>query len=207
MARGKYAHIIDKLPRDFGTEPAYQEKVNAVKEQMLEAPGEGECPITPEEIRSRVLQIVKLLQELNSQMTRMAAGQPRNGSRPSAAQFAEQYVELRHIKDALADQESATNLLIESTCQLLGESYEIEGVDSLRLETGASVSLQKEPQAKVRDKEAHRLWCLENGYENEMVLPWQTTNALTKERLLQGLPEPPGVEAVSRDKFVLRNAK
>lgn len=35
MAKGKYAHIIDSLPRMLGTEPDYQQKVQAVKDAML----------------------------------------------------------------------------------------------------------------------------------------------------------------------------
>lgn len=35
MARGKYAHIIDSLPKYLGNDPAYQDKVKAVKTAMV----------------------------------------------------------------------------------------------------------------------------------------------------------------------------
>ncbi|MFI5222760.1 MAG: hypothetical protein ACHQX3_00720 [Nitrospirales bacterium] len=36
MARGKYAHIINSLPKFPGSDLSYQEKVNAVKKAMIE---------------------------------------------------------------------------------------------------------------------------------------------------------------------------
>ena len=47
---------------------------------------------------------------------------------------------------------------------------------------------------QVVDREAFRLWCdADPDLRRKMTLPWQTTNSLTKQLLLDGQPEPPGV--------------
>lgn len=167
MATGKYAAVIDKLPRLLGTEPAYQEKVNVVKAEIVK---ELATPLGP----------------------------------PVGSDFAYRYTELRAQKEEIEEQLSAINLQIEAINQLIVDQFESEGVSSVRLSTGASVSVQYEPSAQVVDKEAFRLWCLAQGLERSMVLPWMTTNAITKERLLAGDPEPEGVKAHAKTKLVLR---
>lgn len=88
---------------------------------------------------------------------------------------------------------------------LLENSYEDEGISSLKvLETGESVSVGFEPYAQVEDRELFREWCIEVGMEQEMMLPWQTTNTILKEHLLAGKPEPPGLKAWIRTKLTLR---
>lgn len=166
MAKGKYAHIIDKLPKMLGTEPAYQEKVNAVK-----------------------LEIVK---ELTTFMP------------PSGADFARLYAEARAQKDEIEESLSGIDLQLTALAQLIDSQYEVEGVTSIRLESGPSVSVQYEPHTLVEDKEAYRLWCISQGFEKQMVLPWMSTNSIVKGMLLEGEPEPPGTKAHCRTKLVLR---
>jgi phage host-nuclease inhibitor protein Gam len=62
--------------------------------------------------------------------------------------------------------------------------------------------VQYEPQAKVVDRDKFLEWCKREGLERQLMLPWQTTNKLTKDALLAGQPEPDGVTAESRVKFV-----
>ena len=160
----KYAKVIDRLPRLLNTEPAYQEKVNAVK--------------------------VELLKEL-----------PRH-----AIALATHYAALRAAKDAVEEQLSDVNLQLEAISQLLVDQYESEGGTSVKLHDGHTVSVQYEPYAQVVDREPFRLWCVANDLEKALTLPWQTTNAITKERLLAGLAEPDGIKAHARTKIVLRKA-
>lgn len=89
------------------------------------------------------------------------------------------------------------NLELTAITQMLIDRYEIDGITSTRLDTGETVSIQYEPYAVVEDKEKVWQWCKDNGYEREMQLNWKTLNAITKERLLQGQPEPDGVRAHS----------
>jgi len=103
------------------------------------------------------------------------------------------------------------NLHIAAHEQLLVESQEIQAAgwgdygateNTLRLETGESIRVQAEPTSQVKDKEAYRLWCIENGYERQMGLWPSTTEAIVKERLLAGEKPPDGCEVYARTKIV-----
>jgi hypothetical protein len=123
----------------------------------------------------------------------------------SAVELARTYAMLRKKKDEVEATLSEVNETLEAISSLLVPAFIDEGVTSLRiLETGQSVSVQFEPYAAVIDKDAHRRWAIANGLENSLALPWMTTNALTKERLLNGEPEPAGVQAFVATKLVLR---
>lgn len=102
------------------------------------------------------------------------------------AELADAYIKLRRRKDELEEQLSALQLRIDAAEQLIPELWEAEDIQSLKLADGASVAVQPTPYAGVEDKESFRQWCLEQGLEREMHLAWASTNALMKERLLNG---------------------
>jgi hypothetical protein len=126
--------------------------------------------------------------------------------------MADDYVALREKKDALKAQLSRLEVMIDAYEQLLAASQE-DGADgwgrygvkanALRLPTGDTIRIQPEPYGKVVDKETFRLWCLANGYERQLQLWPSTTNAVVRERLLRGEPEPDGTEAYAYTKVVL----
>lgn len=113
----------------------------------------------------------------------------------------------RLYEDARQRKQAAEALLksiedeIEALTQLLADRFDNEGLGSLKLENGTNISIWHEPYAQVEDREKFRLWCLRNGLEKSLMLPWQTTNSLTKERLLLGDPEPDGVTCFSKVKI------
>ena len=107
-------------------------------------------------------------------------------------------------KEGIEDLLSECNLRITAVEQMLVDAYETEGVTSLKLEEGGSLAVQVEPYAQVQDRDVYRRWCVEQGLENLMTVPWATTSKLTKDRLLNGEPEPPGVKAYAKMKIVLR---
>jgi hypothetical protein len=201
MAKGKYANVIDRLPRSFGTEPDYQAKVNAVKKQIIEN-AMPETHLDTETILKWQHDIHKELIEL-AKLLVLATGGTIQGS-----ELARVYRDLRGIKDMLEGHVSNINLLIEAHAQMLSEQYEVEGIKSLALNDGigGTVRVQYEPMAKVVDRDAFREWCIKEGLERQLMLPWQTTNKLTKEALLNGEAEPDGVTAESRPKFVYTRA-
>lgn len=122
-----------------------------------------------------------------------------------ATKLARLYASIRKERSDAEAVLSKVNERVEAISALLVGAYEAEGVSLVKvLETGQSVGVEKAPYATVEDREVFRTWCIENGYERELKLAWQTTNAVTKERLLQGLPEPDGVKAYVMDKLVLR---
>jgi hypothetical protein len=160
----KYAHIIDGLPRQLGTEPAYQLKINAVKTAMRNE----------------------------------------DGFKLHASALARAYLAIRKEKDTIKEQLSEVDIRLTAISQLLADQYEVEATSSVKLDDGSSVSVQLEPHASVVDRDALRAWAIATGLERSLALPPQTTIALTKERLLQGLPEPDGVKAHVRSKIVYR---
>lgn len=197
LAKGKYANIIDKLPRSFGQEPEYQQKVTATKFQII-ANAKSETYLDTKTVQNWKGEIHKELIELEKLMLLAV------GSKRYASEFTRVYRDLRHVKDMLEGHVSNINLLIEAHAQLLADQFEAEGVTSLKLDdTGESVRVQYEPQAKVVDRDAFREWCIKEGFERSLMLPWQTTNMVTKQRLLNGESEPDGVTAEARAKFVL----
>lgn len=154
---GKYSTVIDRLPRLLGAAPAYQEKVNAVKQAIAADPD------------------FKL----------------------HASWLATEYAGLRAEKNTAEAVVSDVNLRLEAVSQLMTEQFEVEGVTSMKV-AGSAISVYMEPYAQVADKEAFRLWCVAQGLERQMSLPWQTTNSLTKARLLEGDPEPDGVTCYAK---------
>lgn len=141
--------------------------------------------------------------ERQEKLNRIKAELTKNGSL-SAATIAKLYAISREDMDRLNEEKSVIQLQLDAIEQLLKDRYEEEGLDMVRLDSGASVSVQNEPYAVVKDREAFRLWCLANGYEREMTLHPGTTNSIVKELLLAGEPPPPGVAAFSRTKLYLR---
>lgn len=127
--------------------------------------------------------------------------------------LAREYVSTREIKEELADDLSVVQMRLTALEQMLVESVDNDepgwgmygaGPTTVKMPDGGSVAVQYEPTGKVEDKEAFRLWCINNGLENALQLHNATMNALVKERLLNGQPEPDGVKAYVRSKIVLR---
>lgn len=194
----KYADIVKTLPRSYGTDPDFQEKVNAVKRKILEPTTEE--GMSTEAIEDLILEITAMQSVVNDALIRGVGGAP------IASSVAKVFVGVRKMKNAYNEQEKITNILVEAYEQILINQYEIEETTSLKLDDGAAVRIQYEPHGAVTDKEANRLWAIENGMENSLSLPWQTVNALTKEALLRGEEPPAGVECTTRTKVVYTKA-
>ena len=195
--KGKYADIIDTLPRSLGTEPDYQEKVNVVKKNIIESiPDPEHLPLSSEVIVDLIADVTPLQKVINDSLI-----QAMNG-KMQASNLARIYADVRRMKSAFETQEKVTNILEDAYKQLLIDQYEAEATTSLTLDDGASVRIQSEPHGRIVDKDANRKWAMDNGLETSLALPWQTVNALTKEMLLRGEEPPDGVEAEARTKVV-----
>jgi len=134
----------------------------------------------------------------------------------AAPDLAKQYALLRTQHEIKKLEASVIYLKIEAVEQLLQRSQEHGepgwgqyGVkdNALRLPDGSTVRVDQEPQARVMDKEAFRLWCIANGYERQLQLWPSTMNSVTKERLLAGDAQPDGVEVNVYKKVVYTAAK
>ena len=120
----------------------------------------------------------------------------------TSAALVQAYVAARDEVLDIKKRLSEANLQLEAISQLLVDQFEDEDVTSIKV-SGATVRVQVEPYASVKDKATFRRWCLAHGLEESMVLPWVTTNLITKERLLAGEPEPEGVEVFQKNRVVM----
>lgn len=134
----------------------------------------------------------------------------------NAPLLVQHYALARAEKELKAAELAIINVRVAALEQLLTESQDHGdegwgqyGVadNALRLPDGSTVRIQKEPYGKVVDKEAFRLWCIENGYGDQLMLWPSTTNLVVKERLLAGEPEPAGIEAFFLTKVVFSEGK
>jgi hypothetical protein len=87
---------------------------------------------------------------------------------------------------------------------LLVESFEERGIHGVNFADGESVSIQSEPIPKIEDPEKFRLWCIANGYGNELRLNTNTAYALVKAKMLAGEAPPDGMIVGARTKVVWR---
>lgn len=122
----------------------------------------------------------------------------------TATELAKLYVACRKYKDVLEEREKGINLMIAAIVQAMSKSFEGEGVNSVKLDSGDSVSISPEPVVKVEDPQAFRKWCVDEGMSDMLTLHSKTTEGLVKKRLLEGQPEPPGIKAYFRDKVTWR---
>lgn len=129
----------------------------------------------------------------------------------NAIELADLYIQARRLKDALTEQTYLVQLKLTALEQLLDDSQERQAAgwgdygvkeNALRLASGATIRVHREPYGTVKDKEAFRLWCISNGYERQLQLWPSTMNAIVKERLLAGEAEPDGCESWSKLKVV-----
>lgn len=192
--RGKYEDVLDGLPKSWGTEDKYQEKVNIRKAEILNPVNPGDGP----PLASYLARLGENFKSVNGSLIKVAEG------KQYASKLAQAYAQARAVKDLYEDHEYELNLTIEALEQLLTDQYENEGIKNLKLDDGGSVGTQSEPAAKVVDKEAFRQWCVKNGLEKSLQLWPSTTNAMVKEMCLKRQNPPDGVEVEARTKVVLR---
>tara|TARA_R110000787_G_scaffold196120_1_gene307377 strand:- start:328 stop:816 length:489 start_codon:yes stop_codon:yes gene_type:complete len=116
----------------------------------------------------------------------------------------------KHLIAVREERDQAKLVLAEITVrltgceQLIADAFEASGITSMKLDTGDTVGTQIKPYARVADRGAFRAWCVEQGYEDALALPWQTTNQLVAERLLDGQPEPDGIDTYKQTTVTLR---
>lgn len=189
--RGKYAAITDKLPKLPLVEPERQDIVNAVVQQILskDAVTLDTSPTTVQLILDDLDEQFKHLHEIVIHMT---------GGKRWASELAAAYAQLRDIQDRLDNWARDLNLIADAYTMLMADQMENEGLSSLRLASGRLISTYPEPYTRVEDRDLFQQWCIDQGLLRQMMLPWQTTNMLTKKLLVDGQPEPPGTTVWSK---------
>lgn len=203
MAQGKYKKLIDQLqlPRHLGTEPEYQQKIDALKNE-INRPGTEDEPLPAEwqEIEPLVKAIGTAITEVNNLLMRAADG------KKQVSAYARGWRMARAVKKAYEEQEYELNMVLEAYRQLIINQFELEDISSVRLASGELVYATWEPRVKVIDRDKLRAWVMAIGLERELQIPWQTLNSLSKERFLRGELEADGVELESDVKLTLRQS-
>lgn len=198
---GKYSKVLDGLKRFFGEEPHRQQRIEAVMMQIANNAGAMDTAEVESDINVELMNLSKACSEID-RLSVFLLHPHRQG-----ADYARAYRMVRLIKEELKERLSNANLLEDAYAQMMVQQFEVEDVDLLKLGTGDKVNVQFEPYPKTIDPEAVRQWCIDQGYLSQMSLPWQTLHSMVKERLLEGLTMPPGIELTSRPKVVFTKAK
>lgn len=198
---GKYSKVLDGLKRFFGEEPHRQERIEAVKTRIVVSAGRMDSLDVESDLQVELMNLSKAFSEID-RLGPMLLARTKQG-----ADYARAYATLRVIKEEVKDRLSNIDLLLDAYAQMMVDQFEVEDVDLLKLGNGDKVNVQFEPYPKTINAEAVRQWCVDSGYLSQMSLPWQTFHMLVKQRLLEGLPAPPGVELTSRPKVVFTKAK
>jgi hypothetical protein len=191
---GKFDAIIGNLPELPVEDLAYQEKIDKIKEEIKSEQIQTPASLADGYAAARFGTVdLSLLDE----------------------DFKKQMIEMLGVNGLDALQKEAQKKLTAYE-QLVAESWDADDPgwgmygatpNMLRLQSGASISVQPEPKCKVEDKEAFRKWCIANGLENSLQLWPSTMESLSKERLLNGLAVPDGIRAFVRNKIVWRKEK
>jgi len=196
MARkpGKYEGVIDDLP----PLPVEQEneknqvKVDAFKE-MIRAEG---VP-TPDSLGRAYAKL------------REGTGNPID------EEFTNTLIELLG-DDGITDLKKECDKRMLAYEQMIAKAYEDDDPGfglygaadhTVKMADGSAVDVLKEPTGKVKDKEKFRLWCIANGLENSLQLWPSTANSIVKDRCVNGLPAPDGIEVFALTKIKYRRAR
>ena len=110
----------------------------------------------------------------------------------------------RQTKKKLEAEISIQNIELEALSQLLVENFEASGLANLKLATGELCYPQTEPYSLLKNEEEENLFLKKNKMEKLKKLPWQTRNAINKERLVAGKPPMPGSEVFLKTSMRLR---
>jgi hypothetical protein len=195
---GKYSKALDGLKRFFGEEPHRQERIEGVKTRIATAQHD---PLAEVSMMDALKEICEACAVIDNSGIKLL------DPHKQGADYARAYRTLRIIKEEVKERLSNIDLLLDAHAQMMVDQFEVEDVDLLKLSDGDKVNVQFEPYPKTIDPTAVREWCVAQGYLSQMSLPWQTFHMLVKQRLLEGLPAPPGVELTSRPKVVFTRAK
>lgn len=121
-----------------------------------------------------------------------------------ASSIARTYADLRREAEAKAAELSEVKLRLAACMLLMIDQMEAEDESAVTLNNGDNVRVQPEPHLLVEDKETFRRWCLSQGFESLMVLPWGTANKHVKEMLVRGEEHPPGTQCYVRPKVIFK---
>lgn len=188
----KYAKVLPNLKPLPNEDLDHQQRLDEVKQSIVQNADDSIDAATATELMRN------LTHEACMQMASVYETALHAAPNQYASTLAHVYSLLRLTEEKLANSLKDVRLVLEAYEQLVVQQYEVECINNIKLDNGSSVRTEPQPYAKVIDREKFRQWCLRNGFEREMHLHTQTTQSITKQRLLDGQPEPDGVSAFVR---------
>lgn len=108
------------------------------------------------------------------------------------AQLAELYNIADDEKESISKREKEINFKLEALTRAITARLEADETESV-VTNGYRWTPKPDPYAQVVDKPTFLNWALKEMRDN-MQLPWQTLNAIVKERLETGAELPPGTD-------------
>lgn len=142
----------------------------------------------------------KRAEKIDAKKRQLLSGDRENDVEPverRATSLAEFYAEIRLTRDRLKQMLYDTNVELDAVTELMVEQFEVEGITSITLEDGTNVRLQSEPYSQVKDWTKVIKWAKNDPDLQSKVretVPWQSINGAIKALLLEGVPEPDGIE-------------
>lgn len=201
---GKFAAVLGGLQKVEPSDLEYQDKVNIEKDRLRS----GQAASDAEQEHTRIL--TESLMDWAECWT--VNGAPSSHTPESLAKL---YIKLRTELDELEAVRYDRQVRLNAIEQMLINSHEANqpgwglygsAEHTVKLASGACIDVLAEPDAKVIDKEAFRLWCIQNGLEGKLQLWPSTMAAIASERLLAGMAPPDGVDVKVRSKIKYRKA-
>jgi hypothetical protein len=189
----KYAHVIGKLKR------LDDENVggNEARDAILEPRDEKELVWNETTLNMSIEEVDAMFAAMFHGLTRVAAGKA-NGNTILSSHFAAGYVLLRQLADQMDAWQSNISALLDAYTRLMTEAMDGEGVTSIHLTSGHSISTFLTPYPKVEDQEKFHQWCIKSGFANMMSLHPSRVASLVKERLEKGEDLPPGTDCYAK---------
>lgn len=115
-------------------------------------------------------------------------------------------VAARLEKERLEELVKEQNLIIAAMDQELVDMMESLDFNSVKLETGVSLSIKDDVYCNVQDKTSFHQWIKENNLEDLFTVHYQTMSSMVKEALTSGKPIPPGIGTYFKQSIMVRGA-
>lgn len=217
----KYAHVTKGLKKFEGEAPDRLAIINAVRDEIRATPIDGEQDYNIS------AQLLTKAAALGAHVT-FLIGLMKKCPGQSSAAFGRAYGDARLVLDEIKGWTGSAQLVVDAYERMMTDQMEAEGITSMRLASGSSISTYSEPNGSVVDKEAFRQWCIttcrvcgRKRHEHPDLPEWDdplspmrnhpvetlegqlqlwpsVMNAIAKERTLQGEAPPDGVEVTAK---------
>jgi hypothetical protein len=117
------------------------------------------------------------------------------------------FVDLKLQKQSLEDEIKDLNISIEALNQLITVRMEASGQQNVKFEDGITLYIKDEPLPQVVDRFAFNQWITDTNQQALFSVNAKTMSGLVKGLLLEGKPQPPGVEVSMKTSIAILGLK